>query len=88
MNIKFKETYIDGTAVKFYFANCLNIGELIWTKKTHIYLGNILKLLANKLEVLLPSYNDSYFIFKWFCNGFLHKLILKLAFLDLGRAHV
>ena len=57
-------------------------------KKKHFYFGNIFKLLANHLEVLLTSYNDSYFIFKWFCNGVLHKLILKLAFLGLGWAQV
>ena len=57
-------------------------------QKKNIYFGNIFKLVANKFEVLVPSFNDVYFIFKWFCNINLHKLILKLAFFGLGWAQV
>ena len=87
MNIKFRKTNIDGTALKFYFANCLKICWLIFTKK-HIFLGIIFKLVLKKVEVLVPSCNDFYIIFKWFCTIVLHKLILKLHFFGLGWAQV
>ena len=87
MNIKFKKINIDGTALNLFFANCLHIGQLICTKR-YIYLGNICKLLANKFELLVPSIKDFYFIFKWFFNVILHKLILKLALFGLGWAQV
>jgi hypothetical protein len=32
MNIKFKETNIDGTGLEFYFVNCLKIGQPNCTK--------------------------------------------------------
>ena len=36
----------------------------------------------------MPSFNDFYVIFKGFCKVFLHKLVLKTAFLSLGWAQV
>ena len=36
----------------------------------------------------MPSFNDFYVIFKGFCKVFLHKLVLKTAFLGLGWAQV
>jgi hypothetical protein len=46
MNIKFKVTNIDGTALELYFVNYLHIGSPICTKhKFHI--GNMVQLLPN-----------------------------------------
>ena len=65
MNIKFKKTNIDGTALKFYFVNYLQIGKLIHTHAKNIWLGNIFKLAANNFEVLVHPFNE----FILFSNG-------------------